>query len=71
MKSSGLQTLVNHIINDCVIKEEFLKNPDAVIARYNLREHEKDAIIKTFSKIGLATDSVQLEAEIGPLSYWT
>lgn len=71
MKSSGLQELINRLFNDVRAKEEFLKDPDAVVTRYNLSENEKNAVMNTYGKIGLATDSIQLEAEIGPLSYWT
>ena len=71
MKSLGLQKLINRLFNDVTAREEFLKNPDAVIAKYSLTENEKDAVMRTYGKVGLATDSVQLEAEIGPLSYWT
>jgi restriction endonuclease Mrr len=72
MKSQALQEMVKKIFSDEKTKHQFLKDPDSVIAQFNLTEQEKKAVLNTHAKLGLATaDSQQLEAALDPLGYWT
>ena len=65
MKSQALQELVKKIFGDEKTKSEFMSNPDSVLARFNLTETEKKAVLKTHAKLGLATSgSQQLESAI-------
>ncbi len=65
MKSQALQELVKKIFGDEKTKSEFMSNPDSVLARFNLTETEKRAVLKTHAKLGLATSgSQQLEAAV-------
>lgn len=71
MKSQALQELVKKIFSDEQTKQKFLKDPDSVLAQYNLTEQEKRAVLSTHAKMGLVTsDSQQLEAVFGPLGGW-
>ncbi len=71
MKSQALQELVKKIFGDEKIKQEFQKDPDSVLARYNLTEQEKRAVIKTHAKLGLVvTGSDQLEATLAANQGW-
>ena len=71
MKSQSLQELVKKIFGDEKTKAEFISNPDSVLAKFNLTEQEKTAVLNTHAKLGLvATDSQQLEAAIIPNDSW-
>ena len=71
MKSQGLQELVKKIFGDEETKREFQKDPDIVLARYNLTEQEKKAVLKTHAKLGLVTTgSEQLEAALDASAGW-
>jgi hypothetical protein len=72
MKSQALQELIKKIFSDEKTKHQFLKDPDSVLAQFNLSEQEKKAVLNTHAKLRLATaDSQQLEAALEPLGYWT
>jgi hypothetical protein len=72
MKSQALQDLVKKIFRDEKTKEEFQKDPDSFLARYNLTEQEKMAVLKTHAKLGLVSgDSQQLEAVMRDTSIWS
>ncbi len=69
MKSQALQELVKKIFGDEKTKQEFQKDPDSVLARCNLTEQEKKAVLKTHARLGLvATGSEQLEATLDATS---
>jgi septation ring formation regulator EzrA len=71
MKSQALQELVKKIFGDEKTKREFQKDPDSVLARYNLTEQEKRAVLKTHAKLGLVTcGSEQLEATLDANQGW-
>ena len=71
MKSQALQELVKKIFSDEKTKHQFLKDPDSVLAQFNLTEQERKAVLKTHAKLGLATaDSQQLEAVLDPMGIW-
>jgi hypothetical protein len=71
MKSQALQELVKKIFGDEKTKLEFQKDPDSVLARYNLTEQEKRAVLKTHAKLGLVTSgSEQLEATLDGTINW-
>lgn len=72
MKSQALQELVKKIFGDEKTKREFQKDPDSILARYNLTEQEKRAVLKTHAKLGLvATGSDQLEATLSANAGWS
>ena len=71
MKSEAMQQLVKRIFSDEKSKAEFISNPEAVIAQFDLTDQEKKAVLNTHAKLGLVTgDSQQLEAVIEPLLHW-
>jgi hypothetical protein len=71
MKSQGLQELIKTIFSNEQTKSQFMANPESVLSRFDLTEEEKRAVLSTHARLGLATDSVQLEEAIGPLSFWS
>jgi hypothetical protein len=71
MKSQALQQLVKKIFGDEKTKRQFLKDPDSVLAQFELTEQEKKAVLNTHAKLALVTaDSQQLEATLGPTWTW-
>ena len=71
MKSQALQELVKKIFGDEKTKQEFQKDPDSFLARFNLTKQEKRAVMKTHAKLGLvAAGSDQVEATIDATSGW-
>ena len=71
MKSQALQELVKKIFSDEKTKQEFQKDPNSVLAQYNLSEPEKRAVLNTHAKLGLiTTGSSQLEAVLKPTVDW-
>jgi hypothetical protein len=71
MKSQALQELVKQIFGDEKTKQQFLKDPDGVLSRFNLTKQEKKAVLNTHAKLRLVTsDSPQLEAALDPLDNW-
>jgi hypothetical protein len=71
MKTHALQELVKKIFGDEKTKQEFERNPDSVLARYNLTEQEKKAVLRTHAKLGLvANGSDQLEATLDANAGW-
>ncbi len=68
---SQLQEMVKSIFSNESTKEQFLANPDSVMSRYNLTEHEKTAVLNTSSRLGLATsDSASLAVGIQTGLIW-
>jgi len=71
MKSQALQELVKKIFGDEETKHQFQKDPDSVLARFNLTEQEKKAVLNTHAKLGVITSgSEQLEATLDNTSGW-
>ena len=71
MKSQALQELVKKIFGDEKTKQEFQKDPDSVLTRYNLTEQEKKAVLKTHARLGMvAAGSEQLEATLDANNGW-
>ena len=71
MKSQALQELVKKIFGDEKTKSQFMANPDSVLAQFDLTEQEKEAVLNTYAKLGLATaDSQQLEVALDPTWTW-
>lgn len=71
MKSQALQELIKKIFSDEKTKHQFIKDPDSVLAQFNLTEQEKRAVLNTHAKLGLVTaDSQQLEAALDPTIFW-
>jgi hypothetical protein len=71
MNSNELSTMTGQIFNDTKLRNEFLSDPRAVIARYNLNELEAESVISCQNRLGLVSaDSVMLNAEIGDFDNW-
>jgi hypothetical protein len=71
MESNELKQLVSKIFGDKETREEFIKDPNSVIARFSLTEQEKKAVLSTHARLGLVNgDSIQLEETIGPSVMW-
>jgi len=71
VKPQSLQEMVKSIFVDETTKEQFLANPDSIMSRYNLTEHEKTAVLNTSSRYGLATsDSPALAVGIEAALFW-
>lgn len=72
MKTQALQNLVKKIFSDEKTKQDFEKDPDSVLAGYNLTEQEKKAVLNTHAKLGLVTSgSGQLEATLEANNGWS
>jgi hypothetical protein len=71
VKSQSLQEMVKSIFCDETTKAEFLSNPDSVMSRYNLTDHERTAVLNTSARMGLATsNSPALAASIQAGLLW-
>ena len=71
MKSQALQELVSKIFSDEEIRSQFMSNPNNVLSKFSLTEDEKKAILNIHARSGLITSySTQLEAAIGPDTWW-
>ena len=70
MESKALQELVKKVFGDEETKRQFMANPEGVLSQFALTEQEKKAVLTTHTKMGLATDSTQLEAAIEPNIRW-
>ena len=71
MKSQALQELVKKIFGDEKTKQEFQKDPSRILAKFNLTEQEKKAVLKTHAQLGLvAMGSEQLEATLDANLGW-
>jgi hypothetical protein len=71
MKTQGLQELIKKIFSDEKTKAEFISNPESVLKQFSLSEIEKQALLKTTSRLSLITpDSQQLEGIVGPDTWW-
>ncbi|MDD4923455.1 MAG: hypothetical protein PHF74_01295 [Dehalococcoidales bacterium] len=71
MKSQSLQEMVKNIFCDEATKEQFLANPDSVMSRYNLSDHERTAVLNTNARLGLATsNSPALSVGIEAALFW-
>ena len=71
MKSQSLQEMVKSIFVDETTREQFLANPDSVMSRYNLTEHERTAVLNASGRYGLATsDSPALAVGIEAALFW-
>ncbi len=60
MKSKGLQGLVKKVFGDAVTKAEFDKHPEQVMARFDLTEPEKKAVLATATGPGVDVDPLIL-----------
>ena len=71
MKSQPLQELVKKIFSNEETKHQFISDPDSFLSQFSLTDREKRTVMNTHAKLGLITsDSIQLEATIGPTSTW-
>jgi hypothetical protein len=71
VKSQSLQEMVKSIFCDETTKAEFLSNPDSVMSRFNLTDHERTAVLNTSARMGLATsNSAALAAGIEAGLLW-
>ena len=70
MKSQGLQELIKKIFSDERTKSQFMTDPESIFAQFSLTEEEKRAVLRTHAKLGLVTDSAQLESDISPMGFW-
>jgi hypothetical protein len=72
MKSTELQKIVKKIFGDEETKQQFIVNPDVVLARFALTEQEKRAMLNIHAKTGLVTSNTQqLEAALNPTMDWS
>ena len=70
MKSQGLQELIKTIFSNEQTKSQFMTNPESFLSRFDLTEEERGAVLRTHARLGLATNSVQLESDISPMGFW-
>ncbi len=66
-----LQKLVKKLISDETTRARFTSDPNGVIKEFGLTRTEKDALLKTQSRLGIVTsNSSSLEAAIDPQTDW-
>lgn len=70
MESQTLKQMVGKIFGDKEAREEFAREPEKVVAKYRLTEAEKRAVLATHARLGLVTDSVQLDTKADPAAMW-
>jgi hypothetical protein len=71
MKSQALQELVRKIFSDDTIRKQFESDPDGYLAKCDLSEQEKKAVLSVQSKLGtVSSGSPQFEAIIDAKDEW-
>jgi hypothetical protein len=71
MNSQAIRDLVKAVFSDEKTRQEFVSDPNRVIARYALTDPEKEAVLGTYISTGLVTgNSAALAADIQPLGFW-
>jgi hypothetical protein len=70
MESQALQELVRKIFSDEGVRSQFQANPESVLSKFSLTDCEKTAVLNAQAKFGLNANATQLEAIIGPNSFW-
>ena len=71
MKSQGLHDLIKKIFNDPQTRGQFASDPDGVIAKFNITEPEKKAVLSTYARLGFVTrNSNQLAAALDAAIPW-
>jgi hypothetical protein len=72
MMTNALQELVNKVFSDQKARTEFEKDPETVIARFRLSEPERNAVLATQMKLGLAAaGGVRLDQAVDPIILWS
>ncbi len=72
METRALQELVKKVFSDQKTRVEFENDPEKVIARFKLTGAERNAILATRMKLGLATaGEVKLDEAIDPSIIWS
>lgn len=70
LESQALRKMVSRIFSDEQTKEAFMNDPESVVTGYSLTEPEKKAVMAIHARLGLVTDSTQIESEDEPLVTW-
>lgn len=70
MESQALKQMVGKIFGDKEARKEFVRDPEKAVAKYQLTEIEKRAVLATHARLGLVTDSVQLDTKADPSAIW-
>lgn len=71
METRALRELIKKVFSDQKTRVEFEKDPEKVVARFKLSEQERNAVLATRMKLGLAAaDGVQLDQAVDPAIFW-
>ncbi len=71
METRALHELVKKIFSDEKTRIEFKDDPERVITRFRLTEPERNAVLATETKLGLATEGgLSLDEAVDPTILW-
>ena len=71
MSLKAVRSLVKRTFTDRKFKESLLKEPDKTLARFDLTDEEKGAIINVHTSVGVVGgNSAVLEAKVKPMGGW-
>jgi len=71
MSLRAVKSLVKRTFSDSKFKESLLKDPGKTMAKFDLTDEEKDAIINVHTSVGVVGGSAAaLDALIKPMASW-
>jgi len=71
MSLKAVRTLVKKTFTDSKFKRSLLSNPDKALAKFDLTDDEKGAIINVHTSVGVVGgDSAVLQATVKPMATW-
>jgi hypothetical protein len=72
MSLKAVRTLVKKTFTDSKFKKSLLANPDKALAKFDLTDEEKGAIINVHTSVGVVSStSAVLEAKAQPMASWS
>ena len=71
MSLKAVKSIVKRTFSDSKFKKSLMENPDGVLAKFDLTDEEKDAIINVHTSVGVVGgDSAALQANVTPMGGW-
>lgn len=67
MGSKSLAKMVKQVFCNEALKEQFLSDPNGVIARFNITKQEKEAVLGAHGSLGNSPEAVMM---IDPMIMW-
>ena len=71
MSLKAVKSLVKKTFSDSKFKESLIKDPGKTLAKFDLTDEEKDAIINVHTSVGVVGgNAAALDALIKPMASW-